>query len=261
MSKKLTITVIAATVAASLAITPAAKAGHRGLGTRPRNSRRRRDGAAGPSGSSKARKAAEARARMRAQAQARAAAARKQEIAAQKAAAAKAAKAEKANDDAIATTTNSTPSTYVAAPSSTAVLTQTDVAGSQAEHGDRCGDGQQRPVDGRGRDRDRLDRRGACRRDEGRRRPSEPAELQALRSGARRCGLGGLLSKSSRGPRLHAGPRSLPNISGPDSHSHNEGADLSRETSSGRCHGIRQASAPLLDPGLFFCGPVNHASA
>jgi hypothetical protein len=135
MSKKLNITVIAATVAASMAFTPAAKAGNRGLGiglgvlavgvmAHQANQ------------AAKARKAAEARAKMRAQAQARAAAARKQEIAAQKAAAAKAAAAEKAKDEAVATTTESnkaTPSTYVAAPSSTAVLTQTDVAGSQAE--------------------------------------------------------------------------------------------------------------------------------
>lgn len=150
MAKKLSITAIATFVAASLAITPAAEAGGRGIGLgiglgvlavgamahqahKAKEAKMARARAQAQA-QARAKAQAQARAKAQAQAQARAAAKRQQEIAAaQKAKAAEAAE----NGDEVAaedstSAANKTPSTYVAAPSSTAALTQVDVSQADA---------------------------------------------------------------------------------------------------------------------------------
>lgn len=139
MAKKLSISIIAATVAASMAITPAAQAGHRGLGLgiglgvlavgamahQAKKAEAQQRARARAQAQAQARAKAQAQARAKAQAQARAqakaAAAAKQQAAAQ---------AEDANKEEVAETTgntSTTPSTYVPAASSSAALTQVDV--------------------------------------------------------------------------------------------------------------------------------------
>jgi hypothetical protein len=150
MAKKLSMTVIAATVAASLAITPAAEAGGRGLalgvglGVLAVGAMAHQAQQAKQAKMARARAQAQAQARAKAQAQARAkaqaaAAARQKQAAAAAKARAQAAKAEQSQDtqDEVAEkTTNSGPSTYVAAPSSTAALTRADVHGAGSETAD-----------------------------------------------------------------------------------------------------------------------------
>ncbi|WP_334149396.1 hypothetical protein [Hyphomicrobium sp.] len=152
MAKKLSMTVIAATVAASLAITPAAEAGGRGLALgvglgvlavgamahQAQQAKQAKMARARAQAQAQARAKAQAQAQARAKAQAAAAARQKQAAAAAKARA-QAAKAEQSQDtqDEVAEkTTNSGPSTYVAAPSSTAALTRADVHGAGSETAD-----------------------------------------------------------------------------------------------------------------------------
>ncbi|MCC7254169.1 hypothetical protein [Hyphomicrobium sp.] len=152
MAKKLSITVIAATVAASLAITPAAEAGGRGLALgvglgvlavgamahQAQQAKQAKMARARAQAQAQARAKAQAQAKAKAQAraQAQAAAAKRQQqlAAAQKAKAAAAADVEQ-EDEVAEKTTKSGPSTYVAAPSSTAALTQVDVDQANAANG------------------------------------------------------------------------------------------------------------------------------
>lgn len=144
MAKKLAASIIAATVAASMAIAPAAEAGGRGiglgigLGVLAVGAMAHQAQKAEAQQRARARAEAQARARAQAQAQARAKAQAQAQARAQAAAAAKQkelaaaekAKAEGTTEELAEETTNNTnkgPSTYVAAPSSTAALTQVDV--------------------------------------------------------------------------------------------------------------------------------------
>lgn len=148
MAKKLSITVIAATVAASLAITSAAEAGGRGvalgvgLGVLAVGAMAHQAQKAKQAQMARARAQAQAQARAKAQAQARAkaqaqaaAAKRQQQAAAAAKAKAQAAKADQEDnaEEVAEETTKSGPSTYVAAPSSSAALTQADINAANAE--------------------------------------------------------------------------------------------------------------------------------